>query len=288
MKLSITAQYLQKIRGTDIKRSNEECIRLCAEAGFEALDVFPDVLKDSWEEETNELISASNKYGLELHQGHVPLNRYRPIPVDEFRVYKMRSVDAALKMGLKYLVLHADEYWPKESYDTNKALEFIYEDLAPVVEYAKSKNVNIAIENVFEENYRAPYPGCRTRFSSTNEELLSIIQKFNDPSVTCCWDFGHGYVQHGKEMLSKLKEIGNLVTCTHVHDNYYERDLHLPPFFGNVDWENCVSWLYESGYKGNFSLELVYGSIPDFLLPGYLKMAADSAKWMLKEYMPKT
>ena len=71
-------------------------------------------------------------------------------------------------------------------------------------------------------------------------------------------------------MLDALKTVGAHLCCTHVHDNYYGKDLHLMPFLGDIDWESHMTCLREMDYKGKLSFELVYGRFPEKLLPAWV------------------
>lgn len=282
--LSINAGYLQYIRKSEAKRSIGESIRMCSEAGFRFVDLLPNATMPDWQDQLREMKEATERYGVKIHQGHIPMNRYTRHPADEFHAVKMHSVEAAAALGIEHLVLHADEYiTPESGYDPDAALKSQYEDLAPVVEYAKKYGVGIAIENVFEDHFKAVVPGGRTRFTSEIDELLAIIEKFNDPIVSCCWDFGHGHVQFEENDLEMLRKVGKYLTCTHVHDSAFHYDTHLPIYFGNVDWEKAVKILQEIGYKGKFTYEFVYGRIPEELLPTYLKVAYQTAEYLISK-----
>ena len=120
------------------------------------------------------------------------------------------------------------------------------------------------------------------RCCSTAEEVITIIDSFRDPNVTCCWDFGHAAVAFRENMLEELKKVGNRLSSTHVHDNNMRADLHQAVYMGKIDWESHISYLKEIGYKGAFTYEFVYGSIPEPLLPEYLKMSRCTAEFMTK------
>ena len=62
MKSSFFAAFLRKRRNGTI-RSPEECLRLCAQAGFDCIDYSPDYSLDTWREEAEAAADASGKYG---------------------------------------------------------------------------------------------------------------------------------------------------------------------------------------------------------------------------------
>ena len=54
------------------------------------------------------------------------------------------------------------------------------------------------------------------------------------------------------------------------------------PYFGGTNWEEAMSTLKGIGYNGSFTLELVYGCIPDELLPDYIKLFHKTGMYMLE------
>ena len=169
--------------------------------------------------------------------------------------------------------MHADEYRPIGRYDVREALTFTYEFLAPYVEYAAKHDRIVAVENLCEDFYPAyPQIDGKSRFTSRLEELLGVIERFHSPAVGCCWDFGHANLAFGREgMGAALAQALPYVCCTHVHDNYQGRDLHLPPFFGEIGWARQMALLKQGGYAGKLSFEMVYGVFPETLLPMWLQ-----------------
>ena len=283
MDLGMSLDYLLKKRGTTEKRDFAEAVLLCKEAGFKYVDYSPEYKAADWEEKAKRDKEILDRAGLIVEQTHAPFNRYGQHPEELFGPYYRNLFEASKIVGAKYVVVHADEYRTVDHYDEKEAEDFAYNFLAPYVEYAKKNGMIVAIENVFEDSIRrCPQFGGKSRFASRIHELKGIIERFNDPAVRCCWDFGHASCAFGTEnMLDALKQIGPYLCCTHVHDNYYEKDLHLTPFLGNIKWEEHMKYLAESGYQGKFSFELVYGAYPDALLGKWLKHVHEVGEYLL-------
>ena len=280
MKLSMNANYLKKALGG--KRSPEECIRLAYEAGFRTVDYSTDCLSDEWEKEAIAVRRAADKYGIEIEQSHAPMNRYSRVPHDEFLKFHDRSVEAAKIMGNKHIVFHADEYFMPECgpFDSEAAFRESVDVIAPHVEKCIGYGINVALENVFEDGYRCP-AGCRSRYCSTAEELIRAIDHFGDSHVGGCWDFGHARVAFGKDgMTDALKKLGSRIICTHTHDNHGS-DAHQPPYHGDIDWTAQMRAMREFGYRGNLTFEMVYGTMPDALLPEFLNGLVHTGEYML-------
>ena len=269
MKLGINLSYFCNDAG------KESFSPLCRTAltlrdyGFSELDFLTDVYRGDWRAHANAFRGFADGAGITVHQTHCPFNRYhREIPTEDFLPFVSRAVDASAILGAKYMVVHADEYRLSagERYSSGKVCEAMYDMFAPFVEQAKKQNVGIAFENLFEDGFCGK---GRSRYASTVEELLALVERFSDPAVTVCWDFGHAHVAFGDGALDAFTQALPHVSCTHVHDNTHG-DEHLIPFLGSVDWKGHLSAMKEQGYAGNLTYEFVYGSIPAPLSDAFL------------------
>ena len=211
--------------------------------------------------------------GLGIEQTHAPYNRYAGEDPAVFSEKLRHAFETAVLLGAKRIVIHADEYRStKRAYRSENAVRYAYDFFAPFVEYALKNDLGVAIENVFEDGY-LDMPRC----CSDVDELIELIDRYNDPGVTCCWDFGHAACAYGEKMLDALKKVGTRLSCTHVHDNKFVDDLHLPPYFGKVDWTSHMRYLKELGYTGAFTYEFVYGLLPRALKPDYIALSLKTA-----------
>lgn len=271
MIIGINTDLIEKRPFGGPNRNIEEMAKLCADAGFKSLDYTPSFLREDWESAAAHDLEVLSKYGITVNQTHLPFNRYGKYDAYDFTELTMRCVRASKLVDAKFVVTHADEYRTVDHYDPKEIEDFEYERLVPVAEACEKMGMRLAIENVFEDSPRT----CKVidgkcRFCSRIEELIGLVKRFNSENVGICWDFGHAHVAFGENMTAALEKAAKYLTVTHVHDNYYERDLHLAPLTGKVDWQAQMRVLKESGYKGTFSLETVYGALPDEIMPEYL------------------
>ncbi|MBQ0010656.1 MAG: sugar phosphate isomerase/epimerase [Ruminococcus sp.] len=256
-------------------RTPDECIKLCADAGFTHIDWSPNYGRPDWKEDIGRAIRAAEKYGITIMQSHTPYNFYARAPLDHFQKQLGESVEAAHEMGVKNLVFHFDEYHPAPGtpFDPDEAMKTIYEIMAPYIEKTVSYGINAALETIIEDHIRVKSDE-RSHFGGTFEELTASIERFHDDRVTCCWDFGHAQLSYGDKHAENLLKMGSRITCTHVHDNYYGKDLHLLPYLGNLDWERLIPALRATGYDGALTYEGGYGCLPDSLIAEYIGLSA--------------
>lgn len=271
MKLGINPLHFIKAGVGEEPRTYKECIDLVKKCGFYALDM---AVKDTaMAEELSEYIAQQ---GMEVIQSHMPFNRYAGENYEAFMLSVMEHAKNAHILGSKILVVHGDEFdFANMEYSAEAVLEFNYRLFSPLVEYAAQNNMRVAFENVFQENRPEP------RFCSEAEDLCRLVDKFDPDLVGICWDSGHAKVQYGETHIEKLKAVGKRVISTHIHDNYYGKDLHLFPFMGTLDWKGFVEALHEINYAGDFTYELVYDQIPKALAPAYITLLHKSGEYML-------
>ncbi|MBQ8356777.1 MAG: sugar phosphate isomerase/epimerase [Clostridia bacterium] len=281
MELSICANYLQKTGLSD--KSAYNMFKLCKEAGFTVMDYSPG--GETWEKQVDSLNRASEAFELPIEQSHAPYNRYKKLPIEEYKAQLDIAFEAAIRMHNKQIVIHGDDYRvPKDgAYDAADAMNQMYELWAPYVERASSKGLAVAIETVFEDDRSKNAPP--NRFTSRLDELKGLIERFDNPLVTCCWDTGHARLAFTREgMPDAMRALAPHITCTHVHDNYYNKDLHLLPFYGDINWKEQMATLKEIGYKGNLTFEFVYGNLPDEMVAEFLATAVHTGRILKKMF----
>jgi sugar phosphate isomerase/epimerase len=60
------------------------------------------------------------------------------------------------------------------------------------------------------------------------------------------FDIGHAHLADGPEeerIAKSFEPLRDLMTAVHLHDNHGEKDEHLPPFDGTIDWKAAVEIL---------------------------------------------
>jgi sugar phosphate isomerase/epimerase len=82
--------------------------------------------------------------------------------------------------------------------------------------------------------------------------------------VGICLDFGHAHIDG--EVVDAIETVAEHLVTTHVHDNRGQRDEHLVPFDGTIDWSAAMTGMLKVGYEGTLLLEIAaQGSARDTL-----------------------
>ena len=245
-----------------------------AQAGFEGIDFNNDVAEYCTAEHDETFYRDLGKYaasrGVAICQAHAPFpSSYRD---DEERTAKrfdeiVQGIRNAAYLGAPMIVVHPCTHLdftvegnPEILFEYN--LDF-YRRLIPVAEEC---GIKIAIENI-----------GRISITSTPERLNRLYDTLNNPVFTICFDVGHCLLQ-GVDPAEAIRAIGERLVhgCTHVHDNFGEKDSHTLPFYGNVKWEEVMKALADIDYVGdlNYEASAFIKDIPtDLYLDGLTYMA---------------
>ncbi len=69
-----------------------------------------------------------------------------------------------------------------------------------------------------------------------------------------CLDYGHAHMMG--DLGEAVELVGGHLLTTHVHDNRGNRDEHLLPFAGSINWETAIVETQKIGYDGVMMLEV--------------------------------
>lgn len=171
---------------------------------------------------------------LKLHALHSPtsrdfsVNRESHIPIsisDPERVRRLDAVDEvkraleiAERIPFPFLVQHLGS--SREEADPRR-YDAAFNSLEHLVMFAKQRGVTIALENT---------PGEL----ATPAALRHFVTQTRLTDLRLCFDAGHAHMEDGVERSYEV--MRDLVITTHLHDNHGEKDEHLLPFEGTIDW----------------------------------------------------
>ncbi|HVB08142.1 MAG TPA: TIM barrel protein, partial [Candidatus Acidoferrales bacterium] len=130
----------------------------------------------------------------------------------------------AEQIPFKYLVQHIGG--GREAHDQRK-IDAAFNSLEHLTIFAKQRGVSILLENTPGE-LGAP-SSLRHFVADTRLDL-----KF-------CFDIGHAHMEDGIEI--SYEAMHDLVAAVHVHDNHGQKDEHLRPYSGNIDWDAALGIL---------------------------------------------
>jgi sugar phosphate isomerase/epimerase len=149
-----------------------------------------------------------------------------------------RALEIAEQIPFRFLVQHIGT--PNESFD-DKKFEAAMTSIEHLRAFAKPLGVRLLLENIPNE-------------LSTPGRLVEMIRSAHFDDVGVCFDFGHAHldtsVSQGFEILR------DHIRSTHVHDNAKDKDSHLWPGLGTIDWKEAIALLRSAPQTPPLLLEL--------------------------------
>ena len=177
--------------------------------------------------------------------------RDRIAAMDEIK----RALEVAEQAPFRFLVQHVGV----SNEETNgHKVEAAMMSLEHLRAFAKPLGVELLLENIPNE-------------LSTPESLLELLHAGRFTDIGVCFDFGHAHLSPGvKQGFEALKDR---IRSTHVHDNMKDRDSHLWPGQGSIDWQEAMSLLRTAPHVPPVLLEIEgEGKIAEEMARAYRKL----------------
>ena len=265
-------------------RLTPELLGQVAEAGFQGVELF--CARSHFDYHSREgileLARALSDRHLSLASLHAPTSRdlgptreggsplslcevervRRIEAMDEFK----RAIDVAEDLRFPRMVMHMGG--AREEADPRKR-DAAFSSLEHLVLHAKHAGVTIALENTMNEMSEPAY-------------LRTFVEETRLTGLRFCFDVGHANLMEGapEERIEKAFEaMRDLVATVHVHDNRGEKDEHLPPHDGAIDWTRAVK-LLKTAADGNPPLVLELKEKTGHEAPGVAEQIAATREAM--------
>jgi sugar phosphate isomerase/epimerase len=149
-----------------------------------------------------------------------------------------RALEIAEQIPFRFLVQHVGT--SNEAFD-EKNFEAAMTSVEHLRAFAKPLGVRILLENIPNE-------------LSTPDKLVELIHSGHFEDVGVCFDFGHAHI------MSSVREAFEIlrghIRSTHVHDNSKDKDAHLWPGQGTIDWKEAMDLLRSAPQTPPVLLEL--------------------------------
>src|SRR5256885_10638017 len=227
------------------KKLTPEILGQIAEADFQGIEIFctRSHFEYSMKPEIRAMASALEAHRLQLaslhahtsrdlsamREGGAPLSiceveRVRRIEaMDELK----RVIDVADDLPYARLVLHMGG--SRETADPRKR-DAAFSSLEHLVLHAHHAGVTLCVENTTSEM------GDPTYLRAFVDETRLTGLRFN-------FDIGHAHLGDGpaeERMEKNFAPMRDLLASVHLHDNHGEKDEHLPPYDGTIDWDAVI------------------------------------------------
>lgn len=263
---------MQRILSTYLfvsKKLTRELLNQVRGAGFEAVEIFASrghfdyISKD----EVRGIRQALADNQLQLASLHAPtsrdlsLNREGGSPLSVTEVERVRRIEAmdelkrvidvAEDLPFARMILHMGG--SRETANPRKR-DAAFSTLEHLALHGRHVGVTLCIENTTSEMGEPAY-------------LRSFVDETRLTGLRFNFDIGHAHLADGPEaerIGKSFEPLKDLVASAHIHDNHGEKDEHLAPYEGTIDWETALPIL-RSGPSTElpFTVELKEKTGPD-------------------------
>ena len=242
------------------RKLTPELLGQISEAGFQGIEIFctRSHFEYASKTEVRAIAGALEAHKLQLVSLHAPTSRdtsamresAMPLSICEVervrRVEAMdelkRVIDVADDLPYKRLILHMGG--SRETADPRKR-DAAFSTLEHLVLHAHHAGITICVENTTSEMGDPSY-------------LRAFVDETRLTGLRFNFDIGHAHLAELPEderIEKSLAPLRDLVSSVHLHDNRGDKDEHLPPFDGTIDWPAAIK-LLKTGPEPNLPLVL--------------------------------
>jgi sugar phosphate isomerase/epimerase len=263
---------MQRILSTYLfvsKKLTPELVALVHGAGFQAIELFASrghfdyavtqdvrglahILADNRLQLASLHAPTSRDFGPN-REGGTPLSiteveRVRRIEaMDELK----RAIDIAEDLPFSRMILHMGG--PRDTADPRKR-DAAFSSLEHLVLHAKHVGVTICVENTTSEMGDPAY-------------LRTFVEETRLTGLRFNFDIGHAHLADGPEderVATSFEAMREHIVSAHIHDNLGDKDSHLLPHDGSIDWPEALKlFRFLPGGEIPLTLELKEKTGPD-------------------------
>src|ERR1700692_1688236 len=227
------------------RKVTPELLGQISHAGFEGVELFCSLSHFDYTSraQIQAMAEALNTNKLTLESLHAPNSRDlsatresgTPLSICEVervrRIEAMdelkRAIDVSEELPFARMVLHMGG--SRETADPRKR-DAAFSSLEHLVLHAHHAGVTLAVANTTSEMGDPAY-------------LRAFVDETRLTGLRFNFDIGHANLADGppEERLEKsFAPLRDLVASVHLHDNHGDKDEHLPPYDGSIDWSTAI------------------------------------------------
>jgi len=176
----------------------------------------------------------------DFRSGGQPLNivdtdkRNRIDAMDEIK----RAIEVAEYAPFRFLVQHVGR---SDESDDPRKFEAALSSIEHLRAFARQLGVSLLVENIPND-------------LSTPERLQELLRALHYPDLGVCFDTGHAHLMSSVHQAYGV--LQDRILSTHVHDNQRDRDSHLWPGAGTIDWNQTMQSLQSAPHTPALLMEI--------------------------------
>ena len=249
-----------------VGQPHDEVQATCRAAGLSGLEAVAELVGDGTDAELEELAGQYRAAGLSFDTFHLPFAADDDIAsfyetVRRRAADKMKHwVERAADLGVRAAVQHPST--TRHSVDVeglDTYLRQLGRSLELLLPACEAVGVTLAIENML--------PADGGRFCSQPEHFERLTSEYGHPNLGFCLDTGHALVAGGGHggAAAFIPAMGDRLVAFHLADNAGDRDSHLAPGRGLVDFGPVFRAAADSGFGHSMCIETPpFAAGPDY------------------------
>ena len=236
--------------------SHDEIIAFCPEAGLAGIEGAPYQFEGLTGKALDQIGERYRAAGVRIETFHLPMTAESDIAafyetdrlhaVQVVRTWMERSARIGATIGVQHPTMSS---YSVETEGLDNFVRQLGRSLRTLLPEAERLNYTIALENMM--------PGSRgPRLGARPEHFARIIKEFDHPHLGCVLDTGHALVAAGPDHADEFHAVlAPHLVAYHLSDNAGDRDSHLAPGHGRVDWTRVFRRAAKIGYAGCMCIE---------------------------------
>ncbi len=259
-------------------KTHEEIQEICLFAGLAGIEAHMELFREETEAELEAVGAQYRKAGLQIDSFHLPFTAEDDIAsfyetsrqeaVEKVRQWMERAALLGARVGIQHPTTNRLNVDVEGLDPYFRQLDKSLKVLLPV---AEQLGFHIALENL--------PPGERGgRFSSRPEHFSRISAEFAHSNLGFCLDTGHALIAGGPERADEFFAVmAPHMVAFHMSDTAGDRDSHLAPGRGLVDWNRVFRRAAEMGYGHSMCIETPpFAHGPDYSPQAWKQMVEEA------------
>ena len=260
-----------------VNKPHEEIHRICQSAGLAGIEGARELFPTETEAELEAIGARYRAAGLQIDSFHLPFEggddlasfyeTTRQQAVEKIRYWMERAALLGARIGVQH---PSTSRFNTETEGLDRYMRQLGKSLEVLLPAAEKLGFTIALENMLPGEDGA-------RLGSRPEHLARFSAEFGHPHLGFCLDTGHALVAGGgPEGADEFFEVmGPRMVAFHLADNAGDRDSHLAPGRGLVDWTRFFQRAREMGYAHSMCIETPpFAAGPNYSLEAWKGLVA--------------
>lgn len=243
--------------------------------------------RDNWREWIKRMRHTADEEGIVFTQGHsfhkIMFDPNNPFTVTPYaKELEERIFEACCILGIPHIIYHPVTPAPLSAQKNVTACrEINLEYLTASAHKAASYNICIAVENMID--YSMVNPNGAWNYAACPEELAELVDNLKMQNVFVCLDTGHANLGQ-KGVCNAIEVLGSRIRALHIHDNMGQKDQHVAPFYGAIDWESVLEGLVRIGYRGDLTYEVSTRMLPHPNRECAVRHYLEIGQWLIERF----